>query len=276
MTICEFLAWDSAFFGLRIARVNDHRLSAERCCSILDWCAANQINCLYFLADTDHPETIRLAEANQFQLVDIRVTLERRITLPPGPLSVYGEGEATRAYETDTQKRVPTNDAVGTPFWASARPIIRLSRPDDVDTLVHISRDAYTQSRFYNDPRFSPEKSSLLYQTWIRRSCLEGYADAVWVAEHEGQPAGYVTCKLDHEQREGSISLFGLAEQARGQGVGQALVDYALGWFAAQRMERVSVATQGSNIAAQRLYQKCGFLTRAVQLWYHRWFENKD
>jgi dTDP-4-amino-4,6-dideoxy-D-galactose acyltransferase len=159
---------------------------------------------------------------------------------------------------------------------ASARPIIRLSQPDDVDALIHISRDAYTQSRFYNDPYLSREKSSLLYQTWIRRSCLEGFADVVWVAEHEGQPAGYVTCKLDHDQREGSISLVGIAEQARGQGVGQALIFHALDWFAGQGMQRVSVVTQGSNIAAQRLYQKCGFLTRSVQLWYHRWFENQD
>jgi len=29
--------------------------------------------------------------------------------------------------------------------------------------------------------------------------------------------------------------------------------------------------TQGSNIAAQRLYQRSGFLPKSVQLWYHFW-----
>jgi hypothetical protein len=34
----------------------------------------------------------------------------------------------------------------------------------------------------------------------------------------------------------------------------------------------VNVVTQGRNSKAQRLYERCGFLTRSVQLWYHRWF----
>ena len=119
-----------------------------------------------------------------------------------------------------------------------------------------------------------PEQCSALYQTWIRRSCLEDYADAVWVAEIAGQPAGYVTCHLDQQAKDGSIGLVGIAEQARGQKVGEQLVKRALDWFAGQGMATVSVVTQGSNIAAQRLYQKCGFASRSLQLWYHKWYVN--
>ena len=28
----------------------------------------------------------------------------------------------------------------------------------------------------------------------------------------------------------------------------------------------------GRNLAAQRLYQRSGFVTASLQLWYHRWF----
>jgi hypothetical protein len=31
------------------------------------------------------------------------------------------------------------------------------------------------------------------------------------------------------------------------------------------------VVTQARNVPAQRLYQKCGFITRSVELWFHRW-----
>ena len=34
----------------------------------------------------------------------------------------------------------------------------------------------------------------------------------------------------------------------------------------------MKVVTQGRNIAGQRLYQRCGFLTRSVELWYHKWY----
>jgi hypothetical protein len=38
----------------------------------------------------------------------------------------------------------------------------------------------------------------------------------------------------------------------------------------------LTVATQARNIAAQRLYQRAGFLTSSVRVWYHRWFETRS
>jgi ribosomal protein S18 acetylase RimI-like enzyme len=49
------------------------------------------------------------------------------------------------------------------------------------------------------------------------------------------------------------------------------LTEAALAWFCAQGLQRAQVVTQGRNIAAQRLYQKCGFRTGEIALWYHRW-----
>jgi hypothetical protein len=38
----------------------------------------------------------------------------------------------------------------------------------------------------------------------------------------------------------------------------------------------VQVITQGRNYAAQRLYQRAGFVTRKTELWYHKWFHPRD
>ena len=48
-----------------------------------------------------------------------------------------------------------------------------------------------------------------------------------------------------------------------------------MSWFAAHGVERVSVVTQGANLAGLRLYQSRGFLTSCVQLWHHFWIENE-
>lgn len=235
------LAWDSSFWGIPIARVRGDLLTAEEVEGIDRWCRHNSIHCLYFLTRADDPETTRLAEDNGFRLVDIRMTL---------------------AY---TRTNVVVEQSAAGPVS------IRYSSLEDVPILQSIARDSYGDTRFYYDHHFPPDRCSTLYQAWITRSC-HGYADVVLVADLMNAPAGYVTCHLHAEGTTGSIGLVGVDKQARSHGIGQVLVGHALEWFAAQGVRKVTVVTQGRNGAAQRLYQRCGFVTEDVHLWYHRWY----
>ncbi len=245
MEVCQFLPWDTDFFGRRIARATVHRLNPETAKSILEWCMTHAVECVYFLADSDHAETVRLAEDYGFRIVDIRVTLQ-----------------------CDTRDRLTriSNDLsqpVGVRHW----------RQSDIPALQAIARTSYGDSRFYFDPCFPISSCEALYETWIKRSC-EGYADAVLVGEVNNQPVGYVSCHLINDTPRGQIGLVGVGSQVRGRGLGQTLIDHSLRWFAEHDVEVVEVVTQGRNIAAQRLYQRCGFLTHSVQLWYHKWMSD--
>jgi len=239
---CEFLAWDSEFFGHRIARVISHRLDPDGLANILSWCARNKIDGLYFLADPDHDATVVLAEQNGFHLVDMRLTLaldqiEKASAPGSGPDSIQ----------------------------------IRPAHSSDIAGLENIARTAHGDTRFYYDQRFA-SRCSDLYATWLRRS-YEGFADQVLVAEYAGQPRGYITCRLDNnDEMSGHIGLVGVDATARGKGIGQALVRCSLCWFADQGVQQARVVTQARNVSAQRLYQRCGFVTHSLQMWYHKWF----
>jgi dTDP-4-amino-4,6-dideoxy-D-galactose acyltransferase len=237
---CSLLEWDSQFFGLTVAQVNGHRLEAQTIAQILDWCREKKVRCLYFLADSNHLETLRLAEENGFYLTDIRVTYERST---PG---------------------------MGNPYQPA--PPIHLATPEDLPGLRAMADSAYRDSRFYYDGHFPQDTCDRLYKTWIEKS-LSGYAQAVLVRGEAGQPEGFVTCHTSPSEAKGKIGLAGVSEGTRGRGIGQALVQESLHWFAGQGMATVEVVTQGRNIPAQRLYQKCGFATKEVRLWYHHWFE---
>ncbi len=242
---CQFLPWDSQFFGVRIARVLPGRLSPGLIERILVWCQEQAIACLYFLADSDHDETVSLAEAHGFHLVDIRLTLQ---------------------WDARNQQEITTSNGAA---------VLRPFQAGDLPVLQAIAGDSYHDSRFYFDGHFAPEACDLFYATWIKNSC-EGYADQVLVTEQEGQPVGFITCHLPNGQGNpalGQIGLVGVAAQARGSGLGRMLVNGALDWFQQQGISQVQVVTQGRNLAAQRLYQRCGFLTHNVQLWYHKWFK---
>lgn len=221
-----------------------NHLNAEVIAETVSWCDSQSIDCLYFLADSDDAATVRLAEANQFQFMDIRVTLDRQ--LKDITLSVDGDSST----------------------------VVRSCVPDDVPFLRSIARVSHSHSRFYFDSNFQASRCEQLYETWIEKSC-SGYADAVLVTELEGRPVGYISCHLP-DWTIGSIGLLGVAPNAQGRGVGRSLIEGALRWFTAQGASQVTVVTQGRNCRAQRLYQSCGFKTQSMHLWYHRWFSHRE
>ncbi len=240
-SICEYLEWDSQFFGRRIARVKGAFLTEAEIADIRTWCKYNRIDCLYFLADSADAQTSRLAESDQFNLVDIRVTL----------------GHDVKANRASSPSRLN----------------IRSALERDIPALQTIARISHRDPRFYYDGNFPSSLCDALYEVWIEKSC-KGWASKVLVAEETGEPAGYISCHLPTPNT-GKIGLVGVGQKAQGKGLGKDLLDEALCWFTEQGVETVSVVTQGRNVRAQRLYQRRGFVTRSVELWFHKWFLRK-
>jgi dTDP-4-amino-4,6-dideoxy-D-galactose acyltransferase len=241
---CELLSWDTEFFGRRIGRVQRDQLDAKQASEIDEWCRRNAIEGLYFLAGAEDPATIQAAESHAFRLVDVRVTFERELTSPteaPSPAPVSGG-------------------------------LIRAFVPEDLPALQAMARTAHTDSRFFSDPQFPRQKAEDLYETWITMECQGGAQQVLVAAPQANQPFGYISCHLDSPGEAGRIGLAAVSEGFRGKGVGNSLVQAALDWFTAQALRQVTVVTQGKNLAAQRLYQRSGFLAADMQLWYHKWY----
>jgi dTDP-4-amino-4,6-dideoxy-D-galactose acyltransferase len=241
--LCKILEWDTHFFGVKIGRVLTDTLSPDVVSSIDLWCRENQVRCLYFLARADDALTSRLAEDNGFHLVDVRI-----------------------AFIHQGRTRVSTTSK-GESFTG----VLRRAMPADIPLLQRITLDNYRDSRYYYDDNFPLHLCNALYETWIRVSC-EGYATAVLIAELDKIPVGFITCHLDSESSRGSIGLVGISKEVQRRGIGVALISEAIKWFHAKEAEEIAVVTQGRNIAAQRFYQRCGFLTESVGLWYHKWY----
>jgi dTDP-4-amino-4,6-dideoxy-D-galactose acyltransferase len=146
---------------------------------------------------------------------------------------------------------------------------VRLFEEPDLEALKVIARQSHSDSRFYFDGGFPKERCEALFESWIERSC-RGWAQAVFVAELEGAAAGYCTCHIEGDV--GSIGLVALSAHAQGRSLGRHLVAAAVSYARQQGISELKVVTQGRNIRAQQLYQRCGFVTDSVMLWYHKWF----
>ena len=233
--LCSYLDWDSEFFHCRIGRLESSRLDEQVIAQALEWAQVNHIDCLYFLADPNHSQTVRLAQDNKFLPVDVRLIFGRPVPAEPGP-------------------KVSS---------------VRFAREDDLPALRAIAAKSHSDTRFYFDRHFDRSRCDQLYETWIENS-FHGFAQAVLVVERGTMPAGYVTLhKRDEEAR---IGLIAVAPGHQGAGLGRLLVEQSLEWARQQAATKMKVVTQGRNVAAQRLYQRCGFLTDSFEIWYHRWF----
>lgn len=236
-TLCERLDWDSRFFGVSIARAVPSRVDRVTRDAILDWCRAEDIDCLYFLADED-AETMRVLEDAAFSRVDDRVTLELQPIPPVAPR------------QADT----------------------RTACQSDIAALRNIAAVSHYDTRFYNDRHFDRERCDELYRVWIEKSC-QGWADHVEVVERNGHAIGYLTVHL-HEPDSASVGLVGVEPAYRRHGIGVHLMDGALAWLSGQSVTRVRTATQGRNLASQGFFQKAGFRLTGRAIWYHRWFSS--
>jgi GNAT superfamily N-acetyltransferase len=209
-------------------------LSTEFAARVDRWADEQEIACVYFLASGDDPASAHVAESVGFHLMDLRTEL-RRGAAPP---------ESTKD--------------------------LRPAREHDREALRAIARSSHGITRFYADPRFPDDRCNDLYATWIDRS-LDGWAQAVLVADAEGGPSGYVSVHLDGDQ--GSIGLIAVDKRARGRGLGEALSRGAVGWCAREGATSVSVVTQGRNAAALRTFERAGFRAQSVGIWFHKWYE---
>jgi dTDP-4-amino-4,6-dideoxy-D-galactose acyltransferase len=212
-------------------------MTVELAVAVDAWAAENTASCVYFLARADDQETVDAAQQAHFRFVDVRLQLDQG-------LSAVERTPRVRPYDSR-----------------------------DLEPLRAIARTSHEITRFYADPHFPRARCSELYDTWIVRSCEEGFADGVLVTEVDGHAAGYVTCNLDEDARSGSIGLIAVAASERGAGLGDELVRAALSWMGERGAVEASVVTQGANVAAQRMFQRAGFRTSSVNLWFHRWYD---
>ena len=239
--ICELIDWDSRHFGLKIGRVCRAALSSGDLVQIDHWRRAHGLDCIYLLTGIEQLETIRRRQLAGFRFTDLRVTLDRALhqTVPP------------------------VGDDAIRPF-----------RPEDLASLQQMAGELHHDSRFHVDSRFPQERSRALFATWIEKACADP-AQQVFVAELDGRIAGYLACQRV-TATQGQIQLVGVDPTARNRGLGKHLVHSALNWLGPAQAGQVRVVTQGRNIAAQRLYEKCGFLTSSIGVWYHWWRDHDE
>ncbi|MFI9598683.1 GNAT family N-acetyltransferase [Streptomyces sp. NPDC052043] len=138
-------------------------------------------------------------------------------------------------------------------------PRMRLAMPDDEDALGRLDRETWAPThsvrppRQHHEPFFTPRS---------------GPRDHL-VAELDGRLVGYIRLGFPTELASNAhvrqILGLAVAEEARGEGVGRALLRAAVEEARRQGARRITLRVLGHNTPARKLYESEGFVVEGVQ-----------
>ena len=241
MKYFQILKLDSEVFGFPVAKIIPDRLSSGELGEVIRGLTGKEVRLAYWASDPHDEESQRAAALHHGFLADRKVTFV--IDLGQGP----GHQEASDWDIKEYTENLPSAN------------MERLA--------IQVGR----RSRFGADPRITEDKLIDMYTRWIRNSVSRKIADAVFVAHQSAKVVGMVTVGRKNER--GDIGLMAVDPDVRGENLGSALVSTAQDWARRKGFGFAQVVTQGDNVAACRLYEKCGYRIDRVEFFYHFWIQ---
>lgn len=130
---------------------------------------------------------------------------------------------------------------------------VREMKEDDVDQVVEIEREAFTTP--WSREAFMAE---------VNKNKLAKYM----VAEVDGRVVGFGGMWLI--LNEAHITNIAVKEEYRGMGVGKRILESLIYYCALKNIDSMTLEVRKSNMVAQKLYRKYGFVEYGVRSNYYK------
>ncbi len=239
MNLFQILDIDSEIFGFPVAKILPAKLGRRELGQVIDILRREGVRLAFWSSDPEDAESQRAARLFQGFLSDKKVTyIADTAGNPAAAPDIDGDIEAY----TDT-----------------------LPCPELESLACQIGKN----SRFGADPRIPETVCFAMYRRWIRNSVNRQLADAVLVVRQAYKIVGMVT--LGKKNGRGDIGLFAVDPAMRRKNLGISLVHAAGEWTRRKGLRYAQVVTQRKNVAACRLYEKCGYRMEKMEFFYHFW-----
>lgn len=239
--VISFLEWDTKFWNFPVAIILSRKITKNIMLKVQSFIAKNKIRLVQYLCDCHDQNSVEIAEKNNFEFKDIRLTLEKNLS-------------SFKYFRTKDNK------------------FFRNAIQKDIPKLKEIASKLYLDSRYHFDKNFIKKKIERFYSEWVSKAVQKKYDDDCLIYLQNSQPVAFCTLKYSNKDL-AIISLFGVDKKFSGKGIGKKLLEQVMQYLKHKKFSKVIVVTQGRNYSAQRLYQSAGFLTLKTELWYHKWIK---
>jgi len=151
----------------------------------------------------------------------------------------------------------------------SNKHIIEYNNNFSLEELLQLGVASGIYSRYKVDPNIEEIKYETLYKEWMINSIDGNLADKVLVYVNNNTILGVIT--LGFRNNRVNIGIISVREDARGKGIGKALLGAAEEFAVKNKILEIQVVTQGANKAACALYNSYGYTIEKIEYFYHFW-----
>jgi GNAT superfamily N-acetyltransferase len=150
--------------------------------------------------------------------------------------------------------------------------VVRPAREDEYDTVGALTVAGYDADGYLT---FADGSYDHGYAGWLADAAARGRDDTLLVATIDDQVVGTVTwcphgsasAQMAHRPDQGEFRTLSVAPEARGQGVGRALVADCLARARAAGLTEVLLCSRDVMLTAHRMYTAMGFVRRPELDW---------
>lgn len=236
---------DSTRFGFKIAKVHDYSNRPEE---LLLFLKENGVKLVLSKVDSENLKLINTLENLKFCIKDIQVT-----------------------YKYTLDNYIKINLPYSTEF------IIREAQQGDISKLKKTASESFKNyGHYYADEKLNPIKCNEIYVDWLKRSFENiEIADKLFVAEHQGDIAGFLSFKIYNNDKfkyaAGGIGA--VVEKYRNRDVFRMLTIEGLNWGKENKLDWEEHNVLITNYPVNSSFIKSGFKIYKSFVTMHHWIE---
>jgi GNAT superfamily N-acetyltransferase len=243
MALINLSPLDEARFGVRSARANE--VTRQNLEEVLAFCHENSVKFLIARVRVNQLDAVQAMEQHGFLLMDTLVYYTFKLSKP-----------------------IPEDIA--------ASYIVRPMHDDESEVIKQIATESFKNyyGHYHADPRIDKSKADEVYVDWARNSAVSRqFADEVLVAAEGDETLGFATLRMNTPQQAEGV-LFGVAPKAQGRGIYRSFIIRATEWARAQDALEITVSTQITNVAVQKVWARVGYEFDQAYYTFHKWFDD--
>lgn len=237
---------DTLRFGFTVAKINNFKDFNDTPLDALHELKQQGVKLVISRVPTSDVSLINKMEDAGFRLKDVQIT-----------------------YNFNLNKSFPSNHPVDC--------IYRSFTKNDLPDIVQIATESFKNYGHYsNNEKTKSIDSSLIYEDWARRSCLDkDVADHIIVAEVKGVVAGFLSLKIHTDNQISHVAgvMGAVNETHRKDGIFRGINIASLHWAKKESFERIENNVLITNFPVSKTYINLGFEIIRSETTFHCWLE---